>query len=211
MNHFIINSIIIPIILKLMFVEIVLAFSIVYLDFLGFSFFVILFFVKILLIFLFREPYPCLTGNYFCVSPCAGIIKEITKTKNHPLLGSTNNSYTAIKIESSIADYYSKFSPVDGKIKKINWIDNKLNNRTIKSLLITFETINEQTVLMLIKPKSVFTKTIILDKKDGAIVNKGDYICNVPFGSQVTLYLSENVEIIPVLKSSVCPFSIIYY
>lgn len=182
---FILSEIAFDPLLRLYFLLVCSAFSIIFIKFYGFILFLILLFLSTSIFFFFREPYNLKKDNFFkLISPCSGYIFSIESTNVHPISGSMNEYFNNIQICSGVFDYFAKFAPISGKIKKINWI-----GPTKRSVLITINNKNHD--FMILFKTNGFGKynDIVLYINEGEEVKAGDKICNISFGSVTNLYV----------------------
>lgn len=150
--------------------------------------FIFLFFI-IFTVFFCRDPEIKInTGENFFLSPASGKIFEITD----------ENGFYLIKIFMSIFNVHIQRMPVSGRIKSINYKKGKFlpadkSNAHIENEqnIIEIET-NSTTTIIVKQISGIFARRIICWVKENDVVQQGDRIGMIKFGSQVDVFVPQN-------------------
>jgi phosphatidylserine decarboxylase len=158
--------------------------------------FVIIFFLCVIIslffVYFFRDPkVEIISGHNLIVSPCNGTVIEIKYTSTEKI----------IRVFLSIFDVHLQRSPVSGKVVKIDHKYGKFLNAINKNAHI----LNEQNIVVIednncnkyiIKQiAGFFARRCVLWIKNGDILNSGDKIGMIKFGSQVDLHMPYDVDV----------------
>jgi phosphatidylserine decarboxylase len=150
------------------------------------------FIVSLFFVYFFRDPkIKIISGHDLIVSPCNGTVIEISYTSTEKI----------IRVFLSIFDVHLQRSPVSGKIIKIDHKYGKFLNAMREDAHI----FNEQNIVViednncnkyiLKQIAGFFARRCVLWVKKGDVLNSGDKIGMIKFGSQVDLHMPYNVDI----------------
>jgi phosphatidylserine decarboxylase len=148
-------------------------------------------FVSFFCLYFFRDPKIKIIGNCnLILSPCSGTILDITE----------NESEKIIRVFLSILDVHLQRSPISGKVIKVEHKYGKF----LKAMKPQAHLLNEQNIIA-IKNKDgeyiikqiagIFARRCISWVKCGDILNMGDKIGLIKFGSQVDLHMPKKVNV----------------
>ncbi|MDR3071055.1 MAG: phosphatidylserine decarboxylase [Endomicrobium sp.] len=142
-------------------------------------------------LYFFRDPKIEITkGDNLIISPCNGTVLEVSESETEKI----------VRVFLSVLDVHLQRSPIFGKVVSVEHksgkflkADNPQAHIVNEQNIITIENENGRYVVKQIA--GVLARRCVCWVKQGDIVNMGDKIGLIKFGSQVDLHMHKNVKI----------------
>jgi phosphatidylserine decarboxylase len=156
------------------------------------------------LIFLFaffRDPHrPVPAEQHAVVSPADGTVSDITILENDPLIG---GPAVRVGIFLSVFNVHVNRSPCDGKVKSVTYKKGKFINamrhneasdENESNTIVLTEPNGDRPIAVIKQIVGLIARRIVCTKVVGDIVQRGDRIGMIKFGSRMEVTLAQFLE-----------------
>ena len=182
-------------------------------NFLGFIFTLITIWVY----YFFRDPErTIINDDNYLVSPADGVISDIKETKGPVELGLENKTFLRVSIFMNVFDCHVNRSPSKGKIEDIFYKPGKFLNASLDKaseenernyFKIKDKKSNESIVVVQIA--GLIARRIVTQVEKTQIVNQGQRLGMIRFGSRVDIYYSQRKTMVKVGQNVIAGESLI--
>ncbi len=158
----------------------------------------ILFVITIWVYYFFRDPERIsIKDDRFLVSPADGVISHISEVPGPKELGLENKSYTRISIFMNVFDCHVNRTPASGTVEDIFYKPGKFLNASLDKAseenernYYKIKTKNKGDDIIIVQIAGLIARRIVCEVKKEQVLNQGDKIGMIRFGSRVDIYFS---------------------
>lgn len=153
-------------------------------------------------VYFFRDPVRVTPiQDNIMVAPADGMIVNIQKVPVPKELCLNDQTYTKISIFLNVFDVHVNKAPLDGKIKKISYIQGKFINASLdkasldnERMAMSVET-HDHDLIGVVQIAGLIARRIKYYVQEEDTLERGKNYGNIRFGSRVDLYVPDNWEI----------------
>jgi len=158
----------------------------------------ILFVITIWVYYFFRDPERVsIKDDRFLVSPADGVISNISEVSGPPELNLENKSYTRVSIFMNAFNCHVNRSPTSGAVEDIFYKPGKFLNASLDKAseenernYYKIKTKNKGDDIIVVQIAGLIARRIVCEVKKEQILNQGDKIGMIRFGSRVDVYFN---------------------
>ncbi len=177
----------------------------------------ILFIITVWVYYFFRDPERIsINDDRFLVSPADGMILNISEVSGPKELNLENKSYSKVSIFMNVFDCHVNRTPASGTIEEIFYKPGKFLNASLDKSseenernYYRIKTKEKKDDIIIVQIAGLIARRIVCEVKKEQLLNQGDRIGMIRFGSRVDIYFNERKLLAKVGQSVVAGESLI--
>ena len=148
--------------------------------------------------YFFRDPERVsINDDRFLVSPADGVISDISEVSGPKELSLENRSYTKVSIFMNIFNCHVNRTPTAGTVEDIFYKPGKFLNASLDKAseenernYYKIKTKEKKDDIIIVQIAGLIARRIVCEVKKEQLVNQGERVCMIRFGSRVDIYFA---------------------